>query len=139
MSDLSKQTKKALQHRFPHSAVTYDEGPGPIATIAPIYPEFGVVEVIEGADELTVNCGNFTHVHLSNYDEGISPEERNQRVVASLIDFLSDVFADRIEFWGSHRGIGGCRRRESQDPGLEFESKGATFTWSGPTEYGRKS
>jgi hypothetical protein len=130
-------TKAAVRVNFPDSTVSYGESPEPIVTIAPMHPDFGTIEVIDDECELTVACGNFTHVHMSNYDEGISPEEREKRIIASLIDFLADVFTDRVEFWGSHQGGGGCRLRKSQGPVSEFALGSATFTWSGPIKNGR--
>jgi hypothetical protein len=102
-----------------------------------MYPEFGTIEIIDDEVELTVHCGNFTHIHLANYDEGISTDERDERIVASLIAFLSDVFADRLEFWGSHRSGGGCRRRGSQGTLSKVVFGSVSFTWSGPITDGR--
>jgi hypothetical protein len=132
MSNLSDMTKEAVRLTFPDSGVSYGDSPAPIVTISPKYAEFGVIEVIDDEFELTVSCGNFTHVHLSNYDEGISLDERERRIVASLVTFLSDVFADRYEFWGSHRSGGGCRVRGSQGPISALILGSAAFTWSGP-------
>jgi hypothetical protein len=137
MSNLSDMTKEAVRREFPDLRVSFGEPPDPIVTIAPMHPDFGTIEVIDEEVELTVNCGNFTHGHLSNYDEGISTDERDKRIVASLVTFLSDVFADRVEFWGSHRGGGGCRLRGSQGRVSRLVIGGATFTWSGPIKNGR--
>jgi len=132
MSKLSQATKHAVAHNFPSLALTYGEEPDPIVTIAPAHPDFGPIEVMDDEFEITVNCGRFTHVHLSNDDEGIDQEERNRRIVAALISFLRDIVADRMEFWGSHRGGGGCRLRGSQGPFSKLIFGPPTFVWSGP-------
>jgi hypothetical protein len=132
MSNLSDMTKEAVRLNFPDSIVNYGDSPAPVVTIAPVCPEFGAIEIIDDEFELTVSCGNFTHVHLSNYDDGISTDERERRIVASLVAFLSDVFADRYEFSGSHRGGGGCRIRGSQGAVSTLLLGSATFAWSGP-------
>jgi hypothetical protein len=137
MSHLSDLTKQAVRGNFPDLSVAYGEPPEPIVTIAPSYAEFGTIEIIDDGVELSLNCGNFTHVHMSNYDEGISSDERDRRIVVSLVDFLSDVFADRVEFWGSHRGGGGCRLRASQGHISRLVLGSAAFTWSGPIKDGR--
>ena len=125
-------TKEAVRANFPHHDVTYGDPPDPLVTVLPIHPEFGPIEIVDDEFELTVSCGNFTHVHLSNYDEGISTAERAKRTVESLVTFLSDVFADRVEFWGSHLGGGGCRQRGSQSKLSKLVFGQAIFTWSGP-------
>lgn len=138
MTTLSALAKHAVQVNFPGLAMSYGEPPEAIITVEPVHPDFGPVEVLDDEVELTVHCGRFTHVHLSNFDEAITPEERNARIVADLIDFLRDVFADRVEFWGSHRSGGGCRVRHSQGPVSQFLGVAdAEFTWSGPIKNGR--
>jgi hypothetical protein len=114
MSELTTLAKHAVQENFPDLAVSFGEPPNVIVTVAPKHPEFGPIEVMDDEVEFTVYCGRFTHVHLSNYDDGITPAERRGRLVESLIAFLREVFADRMVFWGSHRGGGGCRQRDSQ-------------------------
>ncbi len=110
----------------------YGESPDPIVTFDAIHPDFGRLEVADDQFELTIYCGNFTHIHLSNYEKGIPSEERDERIVADLVAFLADVFADRVEFFGSHRGGGGCRVRGAQGSLPPFLSEGEIFTWSGP-------
>jgi len=95
-----------------------------------------VLEICDDDAALTVNCGNFTHVHFADYDEGISTQERERRSVESLVVFLRDVFSDRIEFWGSHRGMGGCRARGSQGALSRAVVGTAAFVWSGPLHGG---
>ena len=138
MSDLSTQAKRAVQAEFRGQQISYGEPPEPIITVAPVHPDFGPIEVLDDEVELTVHCGRFTHVHISNYDEGITPEEHNTRVVASLVTLLHEIFADRVEFWGSHRSGGGFRTRGSQGPvSKALGVTEAEFTWSGPIKNGR--
>jgi hypothetical protein len=137
MSHLSEETRKAVQLTFPNVRISYGESPDPIITFHAIHPDFGSIEVVDDGFELTVYCGNFTHIHLGNYDKGSSREERDKRIVADLVEFLAAVFSDRMEFWGSHRGGGGCRLRETQSSLPELVSGGGIFTWSGPVKGGR--
>ena len=132
MSHLSEKTREAVQLNFPGVSTSYGESPDPIVTIDAIHPAFGRIEVVDDKFELTVYCGNFTHVHLSNYEKGISSEERDKRIVADLVEFLADVFSDRMEFWGSHRGGGGCRVRGSESSLSQHVMEGDIIRWSGP-------
>jgi hypothetical protein len=87
--------------------------------------DVGDIEIQDDGNELTVTVGKFTHTHFANYDEGISDSERAERIVNDLVAFLEDVFADRVEFFGSHRTGGGFRPRGA-------ESGSDLYVWSGP-------
>jgi hypothetical protein len=54
---------------------------------------FGDIEVIDEGYELTIYFGKFTHSHFDN--------------VEAAVACLGDVFADRLEFYGSRKGSGG--------------------------------
>ena len=136
MSKLGDAAKAAVRENFPDIQARYDELPAPIVTIQPTHPDFGAIEILDADQEITVTCGNFTHVHLDNYDEGISTQERERRIVARLVSFLADVFSDRMEFWGSHRGMGGCRARGSQGAVSRALVGTTAFVWSGPLHGG---
>jgi len=133
MSELTTLARQAVRAAYPDLATSYGEPPDPIITIPPAHPEFGPLEIMDDEIELTVNCGRFTHVHLSNYEEGITSEVRARRIVADLVEFLGDVFADRMEFWGTHAGGGGCHLRDAS-PGISrfWVRSREVFTWSGP-------
>lgn len=134
MSKLAAPAQRAVRASFPGLAISYDDPPKPIVTIAPVHADFGAIEILDDSFELTVYCGSFTHVHISNYDDGISDEERTERIVGSLVEFLADVFSDRLEFWGSHRTGGGCRLR-GQPSHLPRILRGeSAVRWSGSNE-----
>jgi hypothetical protein len=48
---------------------------------------------------------------------------------------LEDLFADRIEMYGSHRGGGGSRRISAEPRGVLSKALFGrkTYVWSGPT------
>jgi hypothetical protein len=94
------------------------------------HPEVGDIEVQDDGDELTVTLGRFTHSHFANHDEGITDSERADRIVDDLVLLLEDVFADRIEFFGSHETGGGFRMRCGRRDTLEANKK--LYVWSGP-------
>jgi len=83
MTDLTEAVIRAVQAAFPDLEMSFGGPPNAIVRIAPAHPAFGSIEVEDDGPELTVHCGNFTHVHLSNYDEGISSEERITRMRVS--------------------------------------------------------
>jgi hypothetical protein len=131
MSKLAAPVQRAIGANFPGLTISYDEPPRPIVTIEPVSAHFGPIEIVDDDFEITVNCGRFTHVHISNYDDGISPEERTERLVESLLEFLTDVFSDRLDFWGTHLGGGGCRLRDQPSILPRILGGQGVFTWSG--------
>ncbi len=50
-------------------------------------------------------AGKFTHGHFSDFDSK-SPEEAEENVVESVIEFLERLFADQVVLWSSQRGGG---------------------------------
>jgi len=112
-------------------------GAAPFAIFPAVHPDVGDIEIYDDGDELTVVVGKFTHRHFSNYDQGVSQVERACRIGNDLAVFLSDLFADRIEMYGSHLGGGGTRLRDGRSRGLAskvvFGSK--TYVWSGPVRH----
>jgi hypothetical protein len=127
-----------LKSRFAGRPVTVGSPPGPIATFPAAHPDVGDLVIHDDGDELTLYVGNFTHVHFNNYDEALAEEERSQRIAEELVAFLEDVFAERVEFFGSHGGGGGCRGRTKERVVVSKLFFGAqTYVWSGPVKVDR--
>ncbi len=72
-------------------------------------PEIVAIEVQNDLDELIVFVGNFTHGHFDCYDESLSPVEKEQDIAEQVLEFLSDVFSNKVEFYHSKSGGGGWR------------------------------
>jgi hypothetical protein len=123
-----------LKARFIGRPVIFGNPPGPVATFPAAHADVGDLVIDDDGDEFTVYVGKFTHVHFSDYDESLTESARAARIVDNLVSFLDDVFADRMEFFGSHTGGGGCRKRGAEPRGmvsrLFFGAK--TYVWSGP-------
>jgi hypothetical protein len=111
-----------LKARFSDRPFVVGTGSHPAATFPAIHPEVGDLVIQDDGDELTVYVGNFTHVHFDNVDDTLA--------------FLEDVFADRMEFFGSHLGGGGCRKRAGKPRGVVSKALlgRRTYVWSGPVE-----
>ncbi|MBS1583235.1 MAG: hypothetical protein JST66_13635 [Bacteroidetes bacterium] len=120
-----------LTERFPGRYTLAGPGVEPFVTFPAEHPEVGDVQLHDDGDEITLIAGRFTHGHFSNYD-GISLVEKEQAIAKDVIDFLSDLFADRVVLWGSHQGGGGWR---VIDPATYEGSKRRNeYVWSGPWE-----
>lgn len=97
-----------FRSRFPEIPLTVHDS-DKIAIIQGDRSPVGNIEVQDDIDELTVTVGDFTHGHFGCYEEHFSVDERREWVVESVLDFLANVFANKVEFYGSHSGGGGWR------------------------------
>lgn len=96
--------------------------------------EVGGVTIYDDSRELTVEVGNFTHWHASCYEGSFSEKEKINDVVSQVVDFLSDLFEEKIIMWRSVEAGGGFYNIEfdlnEQDSPLEPE-KEDRYVWSG--------
>ncbi len=79
-------------------------------------------------EEITAYLGHFTHRHFSNYED-IPTAEKEKVIAEDVINFLDDLFADRIVMWGSHHGMGGSHPVNSRSL-LGIGRK--KYVWTGP-------
>lgn len=122
----------ALPTRLPNAA--WRRGEDGRSLVFPAASEdFGdlVVSGDPHAPELVVDFGRFTHGHFDCHEDGLSADARDGIIVARVLDCLDDVFADRLEFYGSHAGFGGSRPRGTQGRLSKFLIGDQAFVWSG--------
>ena len=120
-----------LRQRFPDRVVTFGSAPSPCAVFGAAHPDFGDVQIFDDGSDVTLVAGNFTHGHFSDYQSTV-PEAAAENIVNDVIDFLDRLFADRIVFWGSHRGGGGWHSRGESDSDFPIHRTGQLYVWSGP-------
>ena len=134
MTILTDAIVPVLKARFVGRPVIFGNPPGPVATFPAAHADVGELVIHDDGDEFTLYVGKFTHVHFGDYDESLSESARAAKIVDNLVSFLDDVFADRMELFGSHTGGGGCRKRGNTPRGgasrLHFGAR--TYVWSGP-------
>jgi hypothetical protein len=131
---ISSHLLSRLAANFPEDSFKVSKEAAPIVVVPAVHPEVGNVEIHDDGNELTVVLGNFTHSHFANYDDGIDDAERAKRIADALIDFLKDLFADRIELYGSHKTGGGARLLSRGPRGVISRTffGGPSYVWSGP-------
>jgi len=120
-----------LRQRFPNHRIKVGVPPEPCAVFPAIHPEVGDVVISDDGYELTLEAGNFTHSHFSNYDESLSETQRAECIAEDVAQFLDELFADRVILWGSHHGSGGWYPRGTE-PSRVFSGHGELYVWSGP-------
>jgi hypothetical protein len=118
-----------LEEHFPNRGLRVETSPEARAVFSAMHPEVGNVEIHEDGNEIIIYLGNFTHVHLANYDENLSKEQKSEKLAEDVVANLKNLFADQIILWGSHRGGGGCRERG--EPSI-FKTHKKEYVWSGP-------
>lgn len=123
----------ALQESFRDRGLRISEASPPVATFPAIHPDVGDIVVCDDGDEVTVYLGNFTHAHFGvrSSDADGSVVDREQHIVDDVLDFLDDVFTDRIEFYRG-RIVGGHRPRGQQGSLSRMLFGRHAFVWSGP-------
>jgi hypothetical protein len=118
-----------LKGRFADRGLRTASSPSPCAVFPAGYPEFGDIQIYDDGDELTVVAGNFTHGHFSNYDEALSVQQKAEAITDAVLQFLEQVFADEVVFWGSHEAAGGWHKRGEFS---EWHRGAKEYAWSGP-------
>ena len=64
------------------------------------------VGIADDVEELTIYFDDITHIQVGNFDDDISDQERNSRIIQSAIAELDSFFAGRSEATLSKLGIG---------------------------------
>jgi hypothetical protein len=126
---LSSLLLPALRARFPDRGLVPGEPPDAVAVFPGTHPGIRGVSVFDDGHELTVVVDDLTHGHFAEYDEAVPEAERERRIVGAVIDFLDDLFGDRVAVWGQHNVGGGWYR-------IDLGGTGAPagvpeFVWSG--------
>ncbi len=95
-----------LKLEFPDVEFNVDQS-GYLVSIPPTYPEFGNIEIQDDNEEFIIFIGGFTHIHISCHDLTITKQKRVEVAVNEVVEFLYDLFTDKIVFWGSSENGGG--------------------------------
>ena len=93
-------------------------------------PDFGDVDICEDyPGAYIVTLGKFTHGHFDVYDG--SDDEKAKEAAEEVVDFLENLFADRIVCFGAHETGGGYCFNNSNDIDECANKWGDLFVWSG--------
>jgi hypothetical protein len=127
---LSSLLLPVLRERFPGRGLVEGKPPDPCAVFPGSHPGIRGVSIYDDGEELTVSIDDLTHGHFAAYDPGLSDSDRDQQIVAEVVEFLEALFADRVAVWGQANVGGGWYRTDRG--GVERQSDGPEFVWSGP-------
>ena len=130
MGTLTERLLPVLRERFPGRGLVEGRPPDPCAAFPGLHPGIRRVAVYDDGEELTVALDALTHGHFSDYDYSGDGAERVQRIVDGVVEFLDDLFADRVAVWGQHAAGGGWYRVGVGEP---HHGQGQhAFLWSRP-------
>lgn len=119
---------EAFRERFPDQPVETREDQPLNIFIPAKHTETGGIELeVEDEEAFIVFMDKFGHTHF----DGLPPEQTDQLIIEAL-DFLADIFADRVVFYGNSTegGLWYPEFVESNEP-LPPEPH---FLWSGPVK-----
>ncbi len=97
------------------------------------HPDVGQLHIMDDGCEATIFVGEITHSHFNPYDSELNQEGIDLAVTESVLDFLEDVFADRMLLWKARNGgSGGCQSLGFEEVSKELIEKADCYVWSGP-------
>lgn len=73
--------------------------PEPIVVIPERDPRVGEIRIWDEHGEATVAIGASIHAHFCPYDESLTEEQIHRRVSESVIEFLEELFSNRVMLW----------------------------------------
>ncbi|HEV7926966.1 MAG TPA: hypothetical protein VGR14_16540 [Verrucomicrobiae bacterium] len=123
----------ALKSEFAGREIIFDSPPQPIATFPECQAAVGKVKVYDGGEEATVLIEKITHGHFSTYDQKLGEEQRSRIITDDVVEFLKDLFNDRVLLYtsGSNR-VGGWSRLSPKQGPVELLPGFTYFLWSRP-------
>jgi hypothetical protein len=123
---LYEAMKKELEAQFPNLQFSADDEKK-LISIPPIHENVGSLDIQDDYDELTIFVGNFTHWHCGCINDSSGAVEEVQEIVSGVVEYLHDMFNDKIFMWGSAMKSGGTQLIED-----DFKTNKQGYVWSGP-------
>jgi hypothetical protein len=124
---------RELNDRFPGRGMRTGVPPDPIAVFPAMHPEVGEVKIWDDGDEATIEIGRITHGHMNPYGASMSEDEVAREVTRQVVEFLEDLFTDRVLLWVSADGRSGGWKVLSDTVETSDPPRGTCiFVWSGP-------
>jgi hypothetical protein len=120
----------ALRARFPDRAFRSGSASTEVATFSAAHPGFGDLTIHDEGHEATIVLGTLMHTHIDASHSRHAAQGNERAVVEEVLEFLDDLFADRIVVWciagksGGYYYVGGKSEHVPQDAKV--------FVWSGP-------
>ena len=125
---------RSLTSAFPAEPFEFLDDGNRVASI-PMPNGRGELTIHDDGDELTFYLGDITHCHFSRDYLGDGKYSPEGEVIEEAIDYLLDLFSDRVVFY---RALNGGRDGSIQSPSPDQMAKVLAdcncFLWSKPLE-----
>lgn len=124
----------ALRDRFANRGLQPGKSGNEIALFPAIHPEVGDITIWDDGDEATIGIGEITHGHFNPYDDSFTSDQIAERVTEEVIEFLEDLFADRVLLWKSPDGRSGGWQVLGHGDDDPPRGDNLRYLWSGPIQ-----
>jgi hypothetical protein len=119
-----------LLTRFPSRGFQLENSGNTIGFFPAANPAVGNLYISDDGDEATLFIGELTHCH---FDADYGETEIEKRITNDVLEFLDELFADRILIHKSRRtGADGSMPIEDASACSYLEPSDLTCVWSGP-------
>jgi hypothetical protein len=85
-----------IRARFAGRQMRIGKSPGPVIVFPAVDAEVGDLRIHDDGDEVTLFIGDHSHLHFSIDADAGEEQEQMREVTESTLDFLSNLFADRV-------------------------------------------
>ena len=116
--------------RFPERGFQMQNSGNTLGFFPAAHSEVGNLYIAGDGDEATLFIGDLTHLHF-DFESGEADPEK--RVSNNVLDFLDELFTDRILIWKSRtKGGDGVMPLEAATVYSAIDPNDLTYVWSGP-------
>jgi hypothetical protein len=119
-----------LMAKFGDRGLRPGSAPKLIATFPARCDELGDLEILDDGNEVTIYLGDVTHGHFNPYDDATTSEGAAKWITSEVIEFLDELFADRVVFWAKSNGSGGWQQRFTGHIPGTIPKDARVFIWS---------
>lgn len=119
----------AVHARFPERRPSAGSSSEEVVKFPAAHPGFGDLVVLDDGHEATIVLGTLMHTHIDGHAGRVAVDV-DREVTEAVLEFLDDLFADRIVVWsvpgqsGGYYYVGGSATQVPQEARV--------FVWSGP-------
>ena len=122
-----------LQKVFARREFIVNPAGNPIIRFPGIQAEVGDVTIHDDGNEATIFVEHISHRHVRAYNDTLSIEQRDNIITEDEIEFLQELFSDRILlFTTPGNRIGGWMNLDEIDGPVPIIGERSYFLWSKP-------
>jgi hypothetical protein len=121
-----------IKDRFPNRSFTQSISPNAVITFPAAHPEVGDLSIYDDGDEARVEISKLTHGHFGCWDQSLNKAEREADVAETVVDFVEQIFAEKVIFFIFMGGRAGGWRPLKEGESHPKKPFTKYYYWSGP-------